>query len=157
MLEATTFTPEPSTAPAHSDEADESIAKEETGPQSPKKSPTRIWLSNLSREERVAELKYCYAFDTDCSDFLETILLEVVEEEERSTLVKLDKELARQARQREAAKAAAARAAAARRAEEAREPRGILCNDGTQSPSCYCGGPLRGCCSHHRGVAGCSE
>lgn len=39
-------------------------------------------------------------------------------------------------------------------AEEA-APRGILCRDGTLSPSCVCGGPLRGCCSHHGGVASC--
>jgi hypothetical protein len=32
----------------------------------------------------------------------------------------------------------------------------LLCNDGTQSPSCVCGGSHRGCCSHHGGVAGCS-
>jgi hypothetical protein len=32
----------------------------------------------------------------------------------------------------------------------------LLCNDGTPSPSCVCGGSHRGCCSHHGGVAGCS-
>ncbi|WP_441288468.1 hypothetical protein ACSRUE_42025 [Sorangium sp. KYC3313] len=33
--------------------------------------------------------------------------------------------------------------------------RGLLCRDGTMSPTCSCHGPHRGCCSHHRGVAGC--
>jgi hypothetical protein len=32
---------------------------------------------------------------------------------------------------------------------------GLMCNDGTLSPSCACGGSHRGCCSHHHGVAGC--
>lgn len=31
----------------------------------------------------------------------------------------------------------------------------LLCNDGTESPTCTCGGPRRGCCSHHGGVKGC--
>lgn len=35
------------------------------------------------------------------------------------------------------------------------EPRMLLCRDGTTSPTCECGGPRRGCCSHHGGVAGC--
>lgn len=33
--------------------------------------------------------------------------------------------------------------------------RGLTCRDGTMSPTCRCHGPRRGCCSHHRGVAGC--
>lgn len=33
----------------------------------------------------------------------------------------------------------------------------LRCNDGTLSPTCTCGGPRRGCCSHHGGVAGCSR
>jgi hypothetical protein len=34
-------------------------------------------------------------------------------------------------------------------------PRGLRCRDGTLSPSCTCGGPHRGCCSWHGGIAGC--
>jgi hypothetical protein len=33
----------------------------------------------------------------------------------------------------------------------------LQCRDGTSSPSCVCGGSHRGCCSHHGGVAGCSQ
>lgn len=33
--------------------------------------------------------------------------------------------------------------------------RGLLCCDGSLSPSCSCGGSHRGCCSHHGGVCGC--
>lgn len=32
----------------------------------------------------------------------------------------------------------------------------LLCRDGSLSPSCTCGNPKRGCCSHHGGVRGCS-
>lgn len=32
----------------------------------------------------------------------------------------------------------------------------LRCCDGTNSPSCTCGNPRRGCCSHHGGVCGCS-
>lgn len=42
-----------------------------------------------------------------------------------------------------------------RRARRAYAP--LLCCDGSSSPSCTCGGPRRGCCSHHGGVCGCSE
>lgn len=31
----------------------------------------------------------------------------------------------------------------------------VVCRDGTLSPTCRCGRSLRGCCSHHGGVAGC--
>lgn len=33
----------------------------------------------------------------------------------------------------------------------------LMCNDGTESPTCACGGPRRGCCSHHGGVSGCES
>lgn len=54
------------------------------------------------------------------------------------------------------------RADKARRAEEAAEAAKeratrVRCGDGSFSPSCRCGGSLRGCCSHHGGVAGCGE
>jgi hypothetical protein len=32
----------------------------------------------------------------------------------------------------------------------------LLCCDGMPSPTCKCGNPKRGCCSHHGGVCGCS-
>lgn len=32
----------------------------------------------------------------------------------------------------------------------------LLCCDGDLSPTCTCGHPKRGCCSHHGGVCGCS-
>ncbi|NJK88265.1 MAG: hypothetical protein HC923_01985 [Myxococcales bacterium] len=31
----------------------------------------------------------------------------------------------------------------------------LVCNDGTRSPSCICGGGWQGCCSHHGGVSHC--
>lgn len=33
----------------------------------------------------------------------------------------------------------------------------LMCNDGSESPTCSCGGPRRGCCSHHGGVSGCES
>lgn len=55
----------------------------------------------------------------------------------------------RQQRQREQRERAAARAWAL-------AP--LLCRDGSLSPTCLCGrGSYRGCCSHHGGVAGCSQ
>jgi hypothetical protein len=41
------------------------------------------------------------------------------------------------------------------RRQRASEPKSVQCCDGTLSPSCMCGGSLRGCCSHHGGVCGC--
>jgi hypothetical protein len=62
----------------------------------------------------------------------------------------------REAEAREAARARrreeAVRESAQRRWSSAR----LLCNDGTLSPSCVCGGSHRGCCSWHGGVDGCS-
>jgi hypothetical protein len=63
-------------------------------------------------------------------------------------------ELAARAERRRLAEEARARRreeAAARRSE----PQGLLCCDGTLSPTCSCGGSRRGCCSHHGGVCGC--
>ncbi len=40
-------------------------------------------------------------------------------------------------------------------AERRRMYSSLVCNDGSLSPSCVCGGSWRGCCSHHGGVAGC--
>ncbi len=81
-----------------------------------------------------------------------------VEEECESLREQRFRDIERQ-RQAEAREAERAR----RREEKARElalrrwsSAPLLCNDGTQSPSCVCGGSHRGCCSHHGGVAGCS-
>ncbi len=72
-----------------------------------------------------------------------------------------EQRLAEIERQREAEARAAERAR--RREEAAREAAQrrwayapLLCNDGTRSPTCICGGSHRGCCSWHGGVAGCS-
>lgn len=68
------------------------------------------------------------------------------------------RQLAAAERQRQQEALAAERERRRQAAEEARSyraPSGLLCNDGTLSPSCSCGGSHRGCCSHHGGVAGC--
>lgn len=60
-------------------------------------------------------------------------------------------------RRRKAAEARRARQEARRERRMRRQYAPLLCNDGTLSPSCTCGGSRRGCCSHHGGVAGCSQ
>ena len=60
-------------------------------------------------------------------------------------------------RRRKAAEARKARQEARRERRMRRQYAPLLCNDGTLSPSCTCGGSRRGCCSHHGGVAGCSR
>lgn len=75
--------------------------------------------------------------------------------------VKVIEERRRRAEELEAKRQEAAerRETAIREAQERREARAyspLLCNDGTESPSCTCGGRRQGCCSHHGGVAGCS-
>ena len=61
-------------------------------------------------------------------------------------------------RERKQAEMAAERERRRQAAEEERANRssgGLLCNDGTLSPTCTCAGSHRGCCSWHGGVAGC--
>jgi hypothetical protein len=61
-------------------------------------------------------------------------------------------------RERKQAELAAERERRRQAAEEERANRSsgrLLCNDGTLSPTCTCGGAHRGCCSWHGGVAGC--
>jgi hypothetical protein len=74
-----------------------------------------------------------------------------VEAEGRRAAAQIEKEerkrLATEAREQRRQEAAERRAA--------RHSGGLMCNDGTMSPSCSCGGSHRGCCSHHGGVAGC--
>ena len=71
----------------------------------------------------------------------------------------------RRAAQRRAAeekRAALAEAREQRRIEaaerrEALANRSLVCNDGSTSPSCTCGGSWTGCCSRHGGVRGCER
>lgn len=65
------------------------------------------------------------------------------------------KALAPEPAKKEAATATRAAAKTPAAAPEPSETRMYLCRDGTASPTCVCGGPKRGCCSRHGGVAGC--
>jgi len=68
------------------------------------------------------------------------------------------REAAAAERERKQAELAAERERRRQAAEEERANRsagGLLCNDGTLSPTCTCAGSHRGCCSWHGGVAGC--
>ena len=68
------------------------------------------------------------------------------------------REAAAAERERKQAEVAAERERRRQAAEEERANRssgGLLCNDGTLSPSCTCAGSHRGCCSWHGGVDRC--
>lgn len=82
--------------------------------------------------------------------------------QQRIAQVRAEAEARRQAaaaeRERKQAELAAERERRRQAAEEERANRssgGLLCNDGTLSPTCTCAGSHRGCCSWHGGVAGC--
>lgn len=80
--------------------------------------------------------------------------------EEQRALVAAERERQQQARAAERERQQQRRAGerhrrAASEAPTDQAPRGLRCRDGTLSPSCSCGGPHRGCCSWHGGVAGC--
>jgi hypothetical protein len=66
-------------------------------------------------------------------------------------------EAAARATELRAARAAAAVERARERARASSDMAPLMCRDGSLSPSCVCGGSRRGCCSHHGGVAGCSQ
>jgi hypothetical protein len=84
---------------------------------------------------------------------------EIVREEQRAQAEER-RRLAAEERAERRRLAAEERTERRRAAKERSRQRGyapLLCGDGTLSPSCTCGGSRRGCCSHHGGVAGCSE
>jgi hypothetical protein len=86
--------------------------------------------------------------------------LEIAERAEHARLAKQREREARDAQRRAEREARKAREEErrAKRAEArafASHGGGLLCNDGTLSPSCTCNGSWRGCCSWHGGVAGC--
>lgn len=75
---------------------------------------------------------------------------------EQRRIAEEQRRAAAEARKREAqARAEKRRLAEEERRARQREPRSLRCCDGTLSPTCLCGGPRRGCCSHHGGVCGC--
>jgi hypothetical protein len=85
---------------------------------------------------------------------IERACLALQAEQQRQLRLAEQAQLAERLRAERAAKAEQRRQQAASRAW-ATAP--LLCRDGTLSPSCVCGGSRRGCCSHHGGVAGCSQ
>jgi hypothetical protein len=103
-----------------------------------------VRISKLKPHERATLLVRCVNDDA-CpvgSDGPETILSAAATKGERKQLEVATAQLLR-------AKERKARA-------DARFSAALLCCDGTHSPSCTCGNPRRGCCSHHGGVCGCS-
>jgi hypothetical protein len=94
-------------------------------------------LGRASPQERAAELRRCLKAN-GCSDDIDpqVVISAAANSSERQRL-----------------QSTIERAEKARR--HASSP--LLCCDGSFSPSCYCSGPHRGCCSHHGGVCACSE
>lgn len=121
----------------------------------------------LENERAAVDLWTTYLVHSDAAPAQLTMLKAQVS---RDAQLLAQEEQARQAvrdveakRQREAAareeKRRAAQEELQRQRDEAAlrrsEPSGLLCCDGSLSPSCSCGGSHRGCCSHHGGICGC--
>ena len=100
---------------------------------------------------RLADVRSAHARDVVLLAKQEEILRkkqEVADRREAAQQARAEKKrLAIEAREQRRVEAAERRAA--------RESRSLMCNDGTESPSCTCGGSWQGCCSHHGGVDGC--
>ncbi len=92
-------------------------------------------LKQMKPWERMSALRKCFAKDLDCPYAVELILEAAGNKVERQQLEAQKKGFER---------------------VRALANRPLLCNDGTESPSCTCGRPRRGCCSHHGGVQGCA-
>lgn len=109
-------------------------------------------LRSLDKRGREAELRRCLGADPDagCGALLGNLLKAAADDAEKDGLTQLDEELRRKAASRQTAGGYSG----GRENNDGRV-RYLLCRDGTTSPSCVCGGPKRGCCSHHGGVAGC--
>jgi hypothetical protein len=111
---------------------------------------TRYLLSEQGAEPaQLVTLRAAAKKDQDALAKAEQIALQKREAEEKRQAAIAAREERRQAA--EEARERRRREAA----ERASEPQGLLCCDGTLSPSCSCGGSHRGCCSHHGGVCGC--
>lgn len=132
---------------------------------------TRI-LSSASSSSFEAKEKACGQFDELMKTAFEEIKLDSIidiKEKNQATCKKwadekaayIEAEAERKRQAEEYARRQAEIAEEQRQAAEERQrmkemyPNGVLmCNDGTESPTCSCPGK-RGCCSHHGGVAGC--
>lgn len=100
----------------------------------------------MSQYRRAEKLRECHATGGDC-DELARLLVDAAEAEpDKRQLVELHE------RYRVAPPSPPAGSGGESRSSGSGS---VKCCDGTLSPSCLCGGSLRGCCSHHRGVCGC--
>ena len=121
-------------------------------------------LRLLGKPGRQAELRACHDSSSSCQGLLER-LLEVAEDDpEKSALVHLDQDLrvraVRAATEPSYSGSSHSRSGSSSRSASTHDSAssgGLLCRDGTLSPTCSCAGSHRGCCSHHGGVAGCAD
>lgn len=101
-------------------------------------------LSRLKPIERANLLRKC-VLDADCPLGSMSPTLIIAAAKTPNERKQLEGSFVQLERFRDRAERATSRAAAP-----------LRCCDGTNSPSCTCGSPKRGCCSHHGGVCGCS-
>jgi len=106
---------------------------------------------------RAAKLKDCYAglgVQNDCTGMIQLELEAADSEEEKIKLVALNESLLHQAGQ---SSRSTGRTSGDSSSISGGGDSALLCCDGTESPSCTCNGPHRGCCSHHHGICGCEK
>jgi hypothetical protein len=126
----------------------------------------------IADEEAALDLWQRYLLDPQHADAPPRLVIELratlardqaaLATQQRIAQARAEAEARRQAaaaeRERKQAELAAERERRRQAAEAERANRssgGLLCNDGTLSPTCTCAGSHRGCCSWHGGVAGC--
>jgi len=110
-------------------------------------------LRLLGAGGRQKELQACYREydDRACRELLSRLLSASEAEPEKRSLVQLDQRLSTAPAESSGSNSSATSGSSANSGSGR-----VRCNDGTLSPSCRCDrASLRGCCSHHGGVAGC--
>lgn len=107
-------------------------------------------LRLLGASGRDKELRSCYRNSYSCRRVLAQLMSAADDDAEKKRLVQLDQQLANAPEPSTGSRAASGSTSGA-----AQGSGRVRCNDGSLSPSCVCGRSLRGCCSHHGGVAGC--
>jgi hypothetical protein len=113
----------------------------------------------LGEPGRKQKLTDCYGSGvglyTDCAPLADLLSEAAESEPEKRALVTLNERMIRRATIPAAAPAPAPAKASGPRQLGSGSGDSILCCDGSLSPSCFCSGNHRGCCSHHQGICGC--
>lgn len=110
-------------------------------------------LRLLGAKGRENELRQCYKENpgSTCRALLTELFKAASDDPEKEHLAQLDQRLANPP----VPSTGTSRSSSGTSRSSSGSGGSVVCNDGSLSPSCVCGGSLRGCCSHHGGVAGC--